>query len=318
MNVHEYRSLLSEQGELRRMLETRSSGNEMGRLSLEQRLAKVEAKLAPYAGLSWQLDRVRLSFGGIPTPGQSGVWADFGGKAVNRFAEAVTLVGGSLSGELAEGEPAPCLDQYRLAVTGTVAGGFELEGPPERLVREGEWSHVATAVAEVKKAMAACVARDDVLAEAIGGWDRRANGAVREFLQTVADAGAFCSVEFRNDAFRFQDNRQVRRSVQRLYDDNIVDDVVMLEGRFEGFLPFCRQTEFRVSGAEADFLQGAVGQLIAGQVERPVAESVDINGVLEEPVRIQVRARRVGTARPRYVVRWVCGMGDVVPAIEQG
>lgn len=327
MNVHEYQSLLSEQAELRRLLEMRSPGNVIGRVSLEWRLAKVEAKLVPYEGWSWQSDRVRLLFRGAPVLGHRGVLAEFGGSAVHQFAEAVAVVGSSLSGELADGGPVPRRDRYRLAITDTVPGsfGFELEDASQQLVQEGESAPVSIAVAEVKKIISASADNDDALAEAVEGGNRRAIRAVREFLETVADAGAVCSLDFRNDVFRFYDNEQVKRSVQRLRDDNIVDDEVMMEGYFEGFLPGVRRAEFRVTGAEAEYLEPSLGQRIGCQVERRVAESVDINGTLNHLVRIQVHTRRVGSGRPRYVIWWVSGMagelpgmGDAAPAIEQG
>ena len=308
MNVHEYQSLLSEQAELRRLLATRSPGNVIGRISLEWRLEKVQSKLAPYEELSCRSDGVRLLFGGVPVQGDGGVWAGFGGRAVSGFAEAVAVAGSSLSGDLAEGGPVPRRERYRLAVTGVVPGGYELEDASRRLAREGESTPVGMAIDEVNKIIAASAGSDDALADAVVGGNRRAIGAVRDFLRTVADAGAVCGLEFRNDVFRFDDNWQVRRSVRRLHDDNIVDGEAMLAGCFAGFLPDERLAEFRVTGADGDCSQGAVGQLICGRVERPVAECVDINGMLEQPVRIKVGSRRVGGSRPRYVVRWVSGM----------
>ena len=318
MNVHEYRSLLSEQAELHRLLGVQSPGDLFGRLSLERRLAKVEARLVPYEGLSWQSDRVRLLFRGGPVLGHRGVLAEFGGRAVNRFAEAVTVVGSSLSGELADGGAVPRRDQYRLAITDTVPGsfGFELEDASQQLVQEGESSPVALAVAEVKKIISASADNDDALAEAVAGGNRRAIRAVREFLQTVADAGAVCSLEFRNSLFRFHDSGQVQRSVRRLREDNIVDGEVTLDGYFEGFLPGGRRAEFRVTHAGADHVQEAVGQLIGGQVERQLAESFDINGILKQQVQIQVRTRRVGSGRPRYVFRSVSGEAQGLPGME--
>ena len=318
MNVHEYQSLLSEQAELRRLLDIRSPANLIGRMSLEWRLAKVEAKLVPYEGLSWQSDRVRLLFRGAPVLGHRGVLAEFGGSAVNQFAEAVAVVGSSLSGELADGGPVPRRDQYRLAITDTVSGsfGFELEDASQQLVQEGESSPVALAVAEVKKIISATADNDDALAEAVAGGNRRAIRAVREFLQTVADAGAVCSLDFGNDVFRFQDNGQVQRSVRRLREDNIVDDEVTLDGYFEGFLPGGRRAEFRVTHAGADHVQEAVGKLIGGQVERQFAESFDINSILKQQVQIQVRTRKVGSGRPRYVFRSVSDEARGLPGME--
>ena len=304
MTVHDYRFLLSEQGTLRNLLAQTSPGNVLGRMSLERRLREVETELQSYAGFAPHLTNARLTFRGPPVSGNYGILADFGGKAANGFAEAVALVGSSQERELSASGPIPNRENYRLLITATATGsfGFEVEDAALRPPLAGQSTPVAAAIAGLKQILEASVGTDEELAEAVAGSDPRARRAVRDFLTTVADAGAVCALDFRNDVFRFRDNGQVRRSIQRLSEDNIRDDDVTLAGRFLGFLPHSRRAEFLVSGADADFLQESVGTVIAGPVEAAVDDAVAINEILQREVSISARARRVGSGHPRFLI----------------
>lgn len=304
MTVHNYRFLLTEQGTLRKLLDRTSPGNVIGRMSLERRLREVEAELESYAGFAPHLTNAHLTFRGPPVSGSYGIRADFGGKAANEFAEAVALVGSSQGRELSASGPIPNRGDYRLLITATATGsfGFEVEDAALQPARAGQSTPVADAIAGLKRILEASVGMDEELADAIAESDPRARRAVQDFLKTVADAGAVCALNFRNDVFSFRDNGQVRRNVQRLSEDNIRDDEVTLAGRFLGFLPHSRRAEFRVAGADADFLQESVGAVIAGRVEPAVDEAVAINEILQQEVSISARARRVVSGRPRFVI----------------
>ena len=304
MDRHDYRFLLSEQGTLRQLIGRTSPGNAIGRLSLERRLREVEAALQSYEGCSARLDNARLVFRGRPVRGSHGIRADFGGRAIGAFAEAVTLTGSSQSQELSASGPVPHREDYQLLITATATGsfGFEIEDAAQQPALAGQSTPVAAAIAKVKSILEASTGSDEELADAIIDSDPRAVRAVRDFLETVASAGAVCALDFRNDVFKFHDNSQVARSAHRLSADNIRDDDVALNGQFLGFLPVGRRAEFLVSGAEADFLQTAIGTVIAGRVVPEVDETVAINEILQQEVHISARTRRVGSGRPRYVI----------------
>ena len=46
----------------------------------------------------------------------------------------------------------------------------------------------------------------------------------------------------------------------------------------------------------------AIGTVVAGRVDRTVDNTVAIKDILNQPVRINARTKRVGQARPRYII----------------
>ena len=305
MNVHEYRFLISERSALNKLLGQTSAGNVIGRMSLERRLREVETALEAYEGFSPHKVTARLTFSGRPVSGSRGIWADFGGNAVSKFADALAQVGAGMDGSLSAKGPILNRDDYRVMITATAPGsfGFEIEEASQQPAFVGETTPVERAIAEVKNILEASVGTDEELTEAIAGANVRALHAVRDFLETVAKGEAICALTFHEDAFRFRDVAQIQRSVARLSEDNIQDDDgLTLKGKFEGFLPNSRRAEFTVSETDVDFLRGAVGTVISGRVEPEVDNFVDINAILQQQVNITVRTRRVGAGKPRYVI----------------
>ncbi len=122
-------------------------------------------------------------------------------------------------------------------------------------------------------------------------------------IKKMADNGAMCALEFQGDEFHFHNTDQVRRSENRLSNDNIQEDSVTLFGQFQGFLPNSRRAEVLVVAADGpDFLQESVGTVVSGKVEPAVNDTVKINEILNKDVTIEARVRRVGQGRPRYAI----------------
>lgn len=305
MNIHEYRFLLSERATLNRLIRQTGESEVIARMSLEARLQEVQVQLEAYEGRSPRLINAGLTFRGNPVAGSRGIDAAFGPDAVKSFANAVGMVGASKHGPLAPTGRVPHSEEYRLLITSTAIGsfGFQVEEASQQPAFAGESTPVEMAIAQVKAILEASVGTDEQLLEAIDETDRRAIRAVKEFLKTVADGDAVCALEFGGDVFRFSDVAQVRRSENRLSDDNILEDDVTLLGYFEGFLPFSRRAEFYIAETAADFLSEAVGTVISGKVEEAVDNTVgDINDFLKEQVQIGAHTRRVGDGRPRFIV----------------
>ncbi len=301
MNIHEYRFLLSERATLSRMIGQTDESEVIARMSLEARLQEVQEQLEAYEGLSPRLINASLTFRGSPVVGSRGIDAAFGPDAVKSFATAVGLVGASKHGPLAHTGPVPHREEHRLLITSTTIGsfGFQVEEATQRPAFVGESTPVEMAIAQVKAILEASVGTDEQLSEVIDETDRRALGAIKAFLKKVADGNAVCALEFGGDVFRFTDVAQVRRSENRLSDDNIQEDDVMLTGYFEGFLPVSRRADFHIEETTADFLSEAVGTVISGKVEDAVG---DINEFLKQQVRIGAHTRRVGGGRPRFII----------------
>ena len=305
MNIREHRFLLSERATLRRLIDQTDESAVIARMSLEARLEEVQEQLEAYEGRSSHLVNASLTFRGSPVVGSLGIDAAFGPDAVKSFATAVGLVGASKHGPLASTGRVPHSEEYRLMITNIARGsfGFEIEEASQQPALAGESTPVEMAIGEVKAILEASVGTDEQLSEAIDETDWRAIGAIKAFLKTVADSDAVCALEFGGDVFRFADVAQVRRSENRLSEDNIQEDDVTLTGYFEGFLPVSRRAEFHIEETTADFLSEAVGTVISGKVEDAVDDAVgDINEFLKQQVRIGVHTRRVGGGRPRYIV----------------
>lgn len=304
MNVHDYRFLLSEQGTLKKLISQASPGNVIGRMSLQSRLQQVEEELKAYEGYSPQVVNARLTFRGSPVVESRGINADFGTEAANAFAESVTRVGAGGHSSLSSSGRIPNSSEFQLLIIGTAAGsfGFQFEEAAQQPALQGQATPVELAIGKVKEILEASVGTDEELSEAITDTNRRVLDSVQTFLKKMADNDAMCALEFQGNEFRFRDVAQVRRSENRLSNDNIQENNVTLSGQFQGFLPNSRRAEILVSAADADFMQEVIGAVVSGRVEPAVDKTVDINEILNQEITIRARTRRVGQGRPRYVI----------------
>lgn len=129
MNRGEYLQLLGEKTAVERMIAETPEEGAIDRASLSARLENVEEALAQAKPDEREPARVRLTFKGRPVIGSHGIFAEFGMKAVNGFAESVTAMAASLIAPLAAMGPIPNRGQHQLLITNTALGsfGFELE-----------------------------------------------------------------------------------------------------------------------------------------------------------------------------------------------
>ena len=304
MNIHNYRFLLSERGTLKRLINGSPPSDMIGRVSLQYRLKQVEEELAAYEGYSPRLVNARLTFRGKPVVGSRGVNADFATKTVKAFAQSVARIGAGWRAPLPATGPIPDSAEFQLLVTGTATGsfGFQLEDAAQQPVLEGQVAPVELAIGKVKEILEASLKTDEELSETIADTDRRALQSIRRFLKKMADNDAVCALEFQGDEFRFRDVAQVKRSENRLSDDNIREDDVVLGGYFDGFLRKSRGAEFFLAETDADFLQESVGTMLSVRVLPRVTETVKIKEIIDQYVTVNARVRRVGEGHPRYVV----------------
>ncbi|MBF0550440.1 MAG: hypothetical protein HQK60_07885 [Deltaproteobacteria bacterium] len=296
MDVHEYQLLQSELPVLDRLLAQTPEKNVINRMSLQARKDAVMKALTSYTPPLREPARARLTFQGKPVVGNYGIFAKFGGEAIDKFADAVRAFAASRSGPLGTRGAIPNRDDYQLIITGTAPGsfGFDLE---EHLIQstlpmEGP-SLVGQAIKQTCALMTATQGSDDDLADVAAESDPRAIVALRDFLKTMADHEAVCALQFQDKVIRFTNTGQVRRSAERLSQDNIHEDEQYLDGAFIGVLPKKRTFEFRLA---------ATGEIITGRVGPDIIDAGVINQVLEQQTTIQVQTTRVGDGRPRYVL----------------
>lgn len=304
MNIHDYRFLLSERGTLKRLISNSPPSDVIGRMSLGYRLRQVEEELEAYKGYSPRLVNARLTFRGKPVVGSRGVDASFAAETVNEFVRSVARIGASWRAPLRSKGPIPNSAEFQLLVTGTATGsfGFQLEDAAQQPVLEGQVAPVELAIGKVKEILEASLKTDEELSETIADTDRRALHSIRRFLKKMTDNDAVCALEFQGDEFRFRDVAQVKRSENRLSDDNIREDDVVLGGYFDGFLRKSRGAEFFLAETDADFLQESVGTMLSVRVLPRVTETVKIKEIIDQYVTVNARVRRVGEGHPRYVV----------------
>lgn len=287
--------LLGEKAELERMLAETPEDAVLDRASLRSRITVVENAIAELGADTRVPARVRLTFKGKPVIGSHGIFAEFGTKAVNSFAESVTAMAASLSAPLAAMGPIPGRDQHQLLITSTALGsfGFELEEHLPARLSPDEETPVARALAQTQQVLRGTQGTDDELADSAFEADRRAIDKVRAFLQTLADSEATCAVEYGESIVRFTDVGQVRTSVERLSQEYLREESEELEGTLQGVLPAGRVFEFKVSNT---------AQTIRGKVAPAITDPATLNQLLEHSVRIKVSVTRVGGGRPRYVL----------------
>ena len=286
MNVHEYRFLLSERATLRDLIDQAPPGSIITKMSFENRLRQVEDELESYEGYSPRVVNARLTFRGKPVIGSRAIQADFGPDATRAFTEAVAEVGHGWGGSD---------EDYSLLITGIARSsfGFEVEDASQMPPLKGESTPVELAMKHVKDILKATTETDDQLADAIADTGDDALRAIHRFLKTVADGDAICALEMQGDEFSFRSVDEVRSGAERLDQRNITVEDIDISGHFQGIMP---------KGRRAEFVVGETGDIITARVQASVAESVLNKEMMDKPLRISARTRRVGNSSPTYII----------------
>lgn len=295
MNREEHDHLLAERSTLQRILADIAEEDVLDRSSFLSRLKNVERRITAIEADTRMPARARLTFRGRPVVGSHGIFAEFGMTATKAFTDAISMMAAAISGPLASSGPIPNRVQNQLLITSTAVGsfGFELEEHLDgRLLLENETA-LSLALAQTQGLLQGSVGSDDELADAATGTDPRVVAAVRAFLDNLITNEAVCTVELDDRKFSFRDVGEVRRSWERLGQDNLHEEPQTYIGEFQGVLPKRRTFEFRVADTD-DVITGKIG---------PGISDVDVlNQHLHTLARIDVLATRVGNGRPRYVL----------------
>lgn len=305
MNARDYRFLLAERATLQRLIDRTDANEAIVRAGFEHRLRDVEMEIAAYEERSPHLSDARLTFSGQSVAGNRGMSADSFSDGVGEFAKTVHYIGASQrQTPLPSTGAVPYGEDYRLLVTGVARGSFgiKVEEASSQMPLPGESTFVEQAIEEFKSILEASVGDDEQLADTIGEIDPRALGQVRAFLKTVADSASVCALEFRGHEFRFLDTAQVRRSENRLSNDNIQEADATISGQFLGFFPHRPRAQFQIDSVDADFLNTEIGRIITARVASSVVNNTNINSILNQAVHVNVSTRLVGAGRPRYVI----------------
>ncbi|MBT9561255.1 MAG: hypothetical protein IV100_35000 [Myxococcales bacterium] len=295
MNRSEYLQLLGEKTAIERMIAETPQEDVLDLASLYARLKSVVGALSQAKPDEREPARVRLTFKGRPVIGSHGIFAEFGMKAVNGFAESVTAMAASLIAPLAAMGPIPNRDQHQLLITNTALGsfGFELEEHRIGQLTLGDGSAVAQALDRTQSLLRGTQGSDDELADSAVEADRRALDKVRAFLEVLADNEAVCTVQFGESIVEFTDVGQVRTGIERLSQENLREEPEELRGELQGVLPKARVFEFKLAESS---------QVIRGKISPSVSDPHELNRELHRPTIIKVMVTRVGSGRPRYLL----------------
>lgn len=297
MNFQEYQHLLSERKELQRLLQKMPGDHVIDRMSLQTRLDSVNKALEEAPVHMREPFKARLTFRGKPVVGTYGIFAEFGSAVVERFTEAIVAFAASQSGSLGQKGPIPNRSQYQLLVTGTAVGsfGFNLEEHlTENQLPLDIPSPIENAIEQARILMKASVGIDDEeLADAVSELSPRAVKELHSFIKVLAEQEAVCALSFGKKSFQFKDVGEVRRSVERLSQENLREQEQTFTGHFLGVLPEKRDYEFHVI---------ADNQTIRGKVSKSIENAADINNHLKKHCQITVQTTQVGSGKPRYVL----------------
>jgi hypothetical protein len=296
MTREEINALLLERAALERMLAETPEEELIERRSLTARLDSIAKALEGAAPDTSRPARARLTFRGRPVVGSHGIFAEFGTFATKAFTDAVALIAASFDTELSATGPIPNRGQNQLLITRTATGsfGFELEEYREDQLPFEEESPVAQALARVQELFeSAASGTDDDLTEAASGQDARVLATIRDFLKKLADNDAVCALDFAGRSVGFRDVGSVRRSLERLQQDNVHETPRRYRGTFLGILPRRRTFEFEVEETR---------EVLAGKIASQYAEPAAINRHLGEAIEVEFTETRLGSGRPRFVL----------------
>jgi hypothetical protein len=283
MNIREYHQLQAELSALVKLLNELPDSRVIERLGFEYQKEEIENALASQTLPPREPVHVTLTFRGNPVVGSHGVFAEFGAAAVKTFVDAISAIGASQGHSLgtrgANSNRADC----QLLITGTALGsfGFELEeAAKDSEVLFAEPSLVEPAIEQTKAIIEASLGSDDELAAAISGVDPPALERLCTFLKTMLNEEAVCTLDFKDQAFRFSNVEQVRQSFERLNQNNVQEDEQQIRGAFQGVLPISRKFEFMIA---------STGETINGKVGRSISDASTINRILDRTTTIGVK-----------------------------
>ncbi len=291
--MNEQSQLESERRFLQRQLAVLPATALLTRSSTQARMRQVEKHLAEMEP-EHQPVRAVLTFRGRPVVGSHGVFAEFGSRATAAFTDAVSMVAAALLGPLAASGPVPNREQCQLLITSTAIGSFGFEFEEHRPSRNlfGEETTAARALEVMRGLLESSVqGTDDELAESISGISPRSIESVRAFVEVLATHDAVCTLAIGKNSIRFRDVGEVRRSVERLSQDNLHESQSSFFGEFQGVLPKGRTFEFK---------QAPSGEIIRGKIGLGIEDPDLLNQHLHQPTIITLLESRVGEGKPKY------------------
>jgi hypothetical protein len=246
-----------------------------------------------------------LTFRGKPVVGTSvtGIFADFGAKALGAFNEVIVALAAPSDAPLADKAPIRNRDQNQLLITATALGsfGFVLQEHREGELRLDDETPTLRAMRQAHAMLAGVLGTDDELADAAAELPARAMDRLRDFLKTMEDAQACCAVRLDGKEARFDSPTAVVQVIARIFRDNLRVGQDELVGAFEGVLPQAPAFEFKLAGD---------GAVIRGRISPAVLDIAQLNRRIGEELTIRVAQTQVGGGRAGFGIWGVVQAGS--------
>ncbi len=308
MKTQQYHALLAEHRQVQRMHDDTPEEFAIDRDFLAARLEALGQQIATAVIDERDPASLALTFRGRPVVGTTGIFADFGAKAVAAFNEVIVALAAASDAPLADKGPIPNRDQNQLLITATAVGsfGFVLQEHREGQLRLDDETPTLRAMRQAHAMVAGMLGTDDELADAAAELPARAMDRLRDFLKTMEDAQAYCAVSLDGKEARFDSPAAVVHAIARIRQDNLREEQTELVGSFEGVLPQARTFEFKLAQD---------GAVIRGRISPAVADIAQFNRRIGEELTIRVAQTQVGKGRPRYVILEVVAAESANPAV---
>lgn len=295
MKMQQYHSLLAEHRQVQRMHDDTPAEFAIDRDFLAARLEALGQQIAAAVIDERDPASLALMFRGKPVVGTTGIFADFGTKALGAFNEVIVALAAASDAPLADKGPIPNREQNQLLITATATGsfGFVLQEHREGELRLDDETPTLRAMRQAHAMLAGVLGTDDELADAAAELPARAMDRLRDFLKTMEDAQAYCAVSLDGKEARFDSPAAVVQAIARIRQDNLREEETELVGAFEGVLPQARTFEFKMAQD---------GAVIRGRISPAVADIAQFNRRIGEELTIRVAQTQVGKGRPRFVI----------------
>ncbi len=294
MRQDEYDSYASEIGTLQRILEGVTDDREIERRSLEARLRRLRERIRD-AAVTPPPKKLTVTFTGKPVYENYGIEANFGATAVSMFSDTIRIATAAMTGELKDTGQIPRNAMGQPVITDVAVGsfGFELELPAVAGQPDSTSFPEEAAIKVQDLLRLSNEGSDDELSEIANDLHPRALNKVAQFLKFMVRREAQFVMDFDGKEVRFQNDREVEDSLERLAPSNIEDRTETVTGIMIGVVPTRRY--FELNTGEGASMDGRIGREI-GDLYR-VAELYTNQRVIA-----RIRSVRVGKGVTRYTL----------------
>ncbi len=267
------------------------------RVNLEDRLAEVREALASAGAPEPEATRFALTFSGEPVEGSHAIEAQFAGRAVALFSEAVSLTAASFSDQtLQSSGPIPGDKERRLRIVGPALGsfGFELELPPKQpgLFPDFGDPEEDGLLITFKLLESALEGDAEGLSDNLSAIELRAARKLGEFVKLTADRHALFALRLPGRRLAAVDHEAARRAATMLRAEGAEQETVTFGATLTGLRP---------SKPDFECVRAEDGVTILGAVDRS-ANIDELKSQLDKPATLRFRRTSVPSRRPRFAL----------------